>query len=67
MHLDTVFTQVSEGECLCYAPMILAGGAEDDGGGGAADGGAPAGVKGRVARNGAGKGNMLTGVYPSSR
>ena len=29
MHLDTVFTQVSEGECLCYAPMILAGGAEE--------------------------------------
>ena len=29
MHLDTVFTQVSEGECLCYSPMILAGGAEE--------------------------------------
>jgi len=29
MHLDTVFTQVSEAECLCYAPMILAGGAEE--------------------------------------
>jgi arginine deiminase len=29
MHLDTVFTQASEGECLCYAPMILAGGAEE--------------------------------------
>jgi len=29
MHLDTVFTQVSESECLCYAPMILAGGAEE--------------------------------------
>lgn len=29
MHLDTVFTQISEGECLCYAPMILAGGAEE--------------------------------------
>lgn len=29
MHLDTIFTQASEGECLCYAPMILAGGAEE--------------------------------------
>jgi len=29
MHLDTVFTVVSEGEALCYAPMILAGGAEE--------------------------------------
>ncbi|HQR46744.1 MAG TPA: arginine deiminase family protein [Thermoanaerobaculia bacterium] len=29
MHLDTVFTLVSEGEALCYAPMILAGGAEE--------------------------------------
>ena len=29
MHLDTIFTQVSEGECLCYAPMIAAGGAEE--------------------------------------
>ena len=29
MHLDTLFTQVSEGECLCYAPMVLAGGAEE--------------------------------------
>jgi len=29
MHLDTVFTQASEEECLCYAPMIVAGGAEE--------------------------------------
>ena len=29
MHLDTIFTQVSEGECLCYAPMVVAGGAEE--------------------------------------
>ena len=29
MHLDTVFTMVSEGEALCYAPMILPGGAEE--------------------------------------
>ena len=29
MHLDTLFTQASEGECLCYAPMVLAGGAEE--------------------------------------
>jgi arginine deiminase len=29
MHLDTVFTMISKGECLCYAPMILAGGAEE--------------------------------------
>jgi len=29
MHLDTVFTVVSEGEALCYGPMILAGGAEE--------------------------------------
>lgn len=29
MHLDTVFTQVSRHECLCYAPMILPGGAEE--------------------------------------
>ncbi len=29
MHLDTIFTQVSAGECLCYAPMIVAGGAEE--------------------------------------
>ncbi len=29
MHLDTVFTMVSEDEALCYAPMILPGGAEE--------------------------------------
>ncbi len=29
MHLDTVFTMVSAGEALCYAPMILPGGAEE--------------------------------------
>jgi arginine deiminase len=29
MHLDTVFTRVSSGECLCYGPMILPGGAEE--------------------------------------
>ena len=29
MHLDTVFTPISSGECLCYAPMILSGGAEE--------------------------------------
>jgi arginine deiminase len=29
MHLDTVFTMISRDECLCYAPMILAGGAEE--------------------------------------
>jgi arginine deiminase len=29
MHLDTVFTQISPGECLCYGPMILPGGAEE--------------------------------------
>jgi arginine deiminase len=29
MHLDTIFTRLSEGECLCYAPMILPGGAEE--------------------------------------
>ncbi|MCK6683810.1 MAG: arginine deiminase family protein [Thermoanaerobaculia bacterium] len=29
MHLDTVFTQINHHECLCYAPMILAGGAEE--------------------------------------
>jgi arginine deiminase len=29
MHLDTVFTMVSKGECLCYTPMILPGGAEE--------------------------------------
>lgn len=29
MHLDTVFTRISEGECLCYGPMILPGGAEE--------------------------------------
>ena len=29
MHLDTVFTQISRHECLCYPPMILAGGAEE--------------------------------------
>jgi arginine deiminase len=29
MHLDTVFTQVSAHECLCYAPMIVSGGAEE--------------------------------------
>jgi len=29
MHLDTVFTQISRHECLCYGPMILPGGAEE--------------------------------------
>ncbi len=29
MHLDTVFTMVSEDEALCYAPMILPGGPEE--------------------------------------
>ena len=29
MHLDTVFTRISSGECLCYGPMILSGGAEE--------------------------------------
>jgi arginine deiminase len=29
MHLDTIFTRISEGECLCHGPMILAGGAEE--------------------------------------
>lgn len=29
MHLDTVFTPISSGECLCYGPMILSGGAEE--------------------------------------
>jgi len=29
MHLDTVFTVISQHECLCYAPMILPGGAEE--------------------------------------
>ena len=29
MHLDTVFTRISAGECLCYGPMILSGGAEE--------------------------------------
>ena len=29
MHLDTVFTMVSAGRGLCYAPMILPGGAEE--------------------------------------
>ena len=29
MHLDTVFTVISRDECLVYAPMILAGGAEE--------------------------------------
>jgi arginine deiminase len=29
MHLDTVFTQINHHECLCYAPMILSGGAEE--------------------------------------
>ncbi len=29
MHLDTVFTMISRDECLIYAPMILAGGAEE--------------------------------------
>ncbi|MBK9090371.1 MAG: hypothetical protein IPL90_15485 [Holophagales bacterium] len=29
MHLDTIFTQASESECLCYAPMVVAGGAEE--------------------------------------
>jgi arginine deiminase len=29
MHLDTIFTRLSEGECLCHGPMILPGGAEE--------------------------------------
>ncbi len=29
MHLDTVFTQISRHECLCYPPMVLPGGAEE--------------------------------------
>jgi arginine deiminase len=29
MHLDTVFTMVSPHEALCYAPMVLPGGAEE--------------------------------------
>lgn len=29
MHLDTVFTQISQGECLCYGPMVLSGGPEE--------------------------------------
>jgi arginine deiminase len=29
MHLDTVFTMISQGECLCYGPMILPGGPEE--------------------------------------
>jgi arginine deiminase len=29
MHLDTIFTMVSKNECLCYAPMVLPGGAEE--------------------------------------
>jgi arginine deiminase len=29
MHLDTVFTMVSAGEALCYAPMVLSGGPEE--------------------------------------
>jgi arginine deiminase len=29
MHLDTVFTQISRHECLCYTPMVLPGGAEE--------------------------------------
>jgi arginine deiminase len=29
MHLDTVFTMISEGECLVYGPMILPDGAEE--------------------------------------
>jgi arginine deiminase len=29
MHLDTVFTAISESECLCYGPMVLPGGAEE--------------------------------------
>jgi arginine deiminase len=29
MHLDTVFTRISAGECLCYGPMILSGGPEE--------------------------------------
>ena len=29
MHLDTVFTMISKDECLCYAPMMLSGGAEE--------------------------------------
>lgn len=28
MHLDTLFTRASEGECLVYAPMIVEGGVE---------------------------------------
>lgn len=29
MHLDTVFTMISRGECLCYTPMIGKGGPEE--------------------------------------
>ena len=29
MHLDTVFTMISENECLVYGPMILPDGAEE--------------------------------------
>ncbi len=29
MHLDTVFTMISQDECLVYGPMILPGGAEE--------------------------------------
>ncbi len=29
MHLDTIFTRLSESECLCHGPMILPGGAEE--------------------------------------
>ncbi len=29
MHLDTVFTMIDRGECLCYAPMIVQGGPEE--------------------------------------
>ncbi len=28
MHLDTIFTQISAGQCLVYGPMILSGGTE---------------------------------------
>lgn len=28
MHLDTVFSQISQGECLVYPPMFMPGGAE---------------------------------------
>ncbi len=29
MHLDTVFTMISQDECLVYGPMILPDGAEE--------------------------------------